>query len=250
MGRRKGNFLPFERAREIVRDMKFRSTKDFIEWKKTSNWKNIPRVPDRVYADKWQGWNDFLGTNNIFGGAQLKKYFRPYWEALAWAQRYAADNDINSAREWWIAHDRGEVPEDIPKFPEKIYGDWDGWDTWLGKSLRAKLIAEKNDSVELIALCYTTWQPRNIIIVVHAKGGWSELKEHVEVKDQRLVPFKMYIVNGSEEKKKFLQIVEMFASKERSGGGEYLIHNMSSLLFELDMEFDIFKPRVVTHNQQ
>ena len=59
----KGNFLPFEEAREFIHEKGFETKEQFQAWSKTDRPHNIPSSPATVYKNKgWISWPDFLGT--------------------------------------------------------------------------------------------------------------------------------------------------------------------------------------------
>jgi len=48
--------------------------------------------------------------------------YRTYAESRKWARK----SGIKSCSDWRAAYDRGEIPKDIPKYPEKVYGSKKG----------------------------------------------------------------------------------------------------------------------------
>ena len=44
--------------------------------------------------------------------------YRTYAESQKWARK----SGITNQADWRAAYDRGEIPKDIPKYPEKVYG--------------------------------------------------------------------------------------------------------------------------------
>jgi len=68
-------FLTYEDAKIIVKGLKLKSisewNKKYYELIKLQNIK-IPRNPNRFYKDGWEGWGEWLGTNNLPGG--VRKY--------------------------------------------------------------------------------------------------------------------------------------------------------------------------------
>ena len=60
-------FLTFEEARELIRSMKIRSYRHWIEIRKSNDFpKNIPSNPYMLYKDKgWTSWGDFLGNHAV-----------------------------------------------------------------------------------------------------------------------------------------------------------------------------------------
>ena len=62
-------FLPFEKAREYVRENMI--GRNWWEWSRTQRPSNIPARPDVIYKDQgWKSWKDWFGKS--------KKNFLPY----------------------------------------------------------------------------------------------------------------------------------------------------------------------------
>ena len=66
------SWRPFEEAREFVHALKLTGQKSEGGWRDYCSGKikglpkrpdDIPYNPDRIYADKWKGYSDWLGTN-------------------------------------------------------------------------------------------------------------------------------------------------------------------------------------------
>lgn len=58
-------FLPFEEARKIARNLNLKSVKDWKEYCKNKP-DNIPHAPNNTYKDKgWIGWYDWLNTEYL-----------------------------------------------------------------------------------------------------------------------------------------------------------------------------------------
>lgn len=58
------NFKDYKEARNFVRNLKFKSDREWINYRKTDKKpNNIPFHPDRVYKNNgWKNWGDWLGT--------------------------------------------------------------------------------------------------------------------------------------------------------------------------------------------
>lgn len=118
----------FEAARSFVRTLGLKTNPEWVNY--CTNGKkptDIPRTPDRVYADHWHSWGDWLGTEKPSNEA---KNFRPFIEARAYvrAQKFQNGND-------WREHIRNNnKPHDIPSDPSKVYLDngWISWPDWFG----------------------------------------------------------------------------------------------------------------------
>ena len=121
-------YRSFETARFFVRTLNLRNYPEWVNYCKSGNKPvDIPRTPDRVYADQWHSWGDWLGTEKPSHEA---KNFRPFAEARAYvrAQKFRNGND-------WRKYIRnGNKPHDIPSDPSKIYHGkgWISWPDWFG----------------------------------------------------------------------------------------------------------------------
>jgi len=57
-----GTFLPFEEAREVVREVELKSVKQWEEWSRERRPPNIPSNPHSTYKGKgWVSYPDWLG---------------------------------------------------------------------------------------------------------------------------------------------------------------------------------------------
>lgn len=120
------NYLPFEEARKLVRDLKLTNQQDWIDYCK-SDLKDIriPQDPRNVYRTEWNGFGDWLGTGRI---ANQKKVFLAYEDAKCLLR----DCGVQSRKEYiQLRKDR----KDLPSNPDKVYHDsgWTGWADFLGK---------------------------------------------------------------------------------------------------------------------
>ena len=108
----------FEEAKVYVQNLKFESySKD---WKKfcDSGLKpdDIPVTPDRIYKNKgWVSWGDFLGTGRV---ADQLKEFVSFEECKIFVQKLG----LKSHKEWVEYCNSGNKPDNIPTYPQKVYG--------------------------------------------------------------------------------------------------------------------------------
>lgn len=234
-------FPPFQTARQAALELHLSSRSAYIEWHKKNNPKYLPRYPNRVYKE-FASWNDWLGTQNVFAPNQAK-VFRPFWEAVKWAQKCAADNDLDTMQSW-IDYTRKEgvvIPDDIPMRPDTSYKEFtgNGWTTWLGKDIRGRLKAAKQNT-HIFAIC-SYWSlnvPRNYYAFVHAPTGVAEMRQKIDhVKD--LVVYRAYYW----EPELADQVNELFKRFARDeGDGKMFVPQLDSLLFELDMILEWWRP--------
>ena len=113
-GPHKRNWRPFEEAREYVRSLGFKSTKEYRAWSTSGDRPyDIPSNPNITYKDQgWSGWPDFCGKRN----------WRPFEEA----REYVRSLGFKSIKEYQDWSTSGDRPSDIPGNPYRIYKD-QGW---------------------------------------------------------------------------------------------------------------------------
>ena len=76
-------FRPFYVARLFTRDLKLKNQKEWqTYWKSGQKPEDIPYNPNKIYKEEFQGFGDWLGTENV---ANQKKEFRPLPKALKFA---------------------------------------------------------------------------------------------------------------------------------------------------------------------
>lgn len=114
-------FLPFQQARLFVRRLGLKNSTQWIEWKQHgSRPAFIPSSPDKTYKEQgWEGWQDWMGTG-----------FLPFTKARTYMRKL----HLKSSEEYSIWLRRGERPENIPYYPQKIYKHtgWVDMRDWLG----------------------------------------------------------------------------------------------------------------------
>ena len=183
----------------------------------------IPRNPDRVYKD-WVTWADFLDTDNEFC-AYEKGVWRKYFDAM----RYVHSRKLENKPAYKEAVLGSDWPKDIPKSPQTIYAEWDSWSTWLGITLRSRMNV-MTEVKQCMAICTIGSMSANVVRVLIARGGIDDLRTQLEDAGNLKV-YKMYGWS-SDDGDVLSTLMARFASDQ--GGGEYIVHNMPSLLFELD----------------
>jgi hypothetical protein len=189
-----------------------------------------------VYSE-WDGWPAFLKTGNVFAADADKseQHYMMYWEAVRWTQKYCAEHDITTGQGWKQAYaqDRESIrdnviPDTIPKHPENYYKDqWTGWPAWLGKHIREKLMAHKQQ-ISLLCLATTTWQPPNVISVVMAKDGEGQLLEVLQ--NRSLTPARVFKFEDAVQGR-IRDILQECGKLQASGS--WIIHNVNYLISEI-----------------
>lgn len=115
--------LSFEKAREYVRSLKFKSRTEYVNWCKSENRpNNIPSQPEKSYKE-FIDTSDWLGTNIV---ANQNRKFLPFIEA----HKIVLSLNLKNQREWnkWSKTKR---PNNIPSSPKR-YNEFKGWEHWLG----------------------------------------------------------------------------------------------------------------------
>lgn len=235
------HFAPWSTARQAALELNLSSRSAYIKWHKANQPKYLPRYPNRVYKE-FTSWNDWLGTQNVFNYNKAK-ILRPFWEAVKWAQKVAADNDIDTMQGWLDYIKINPPPNDIPMRPDTAYEEFvgNGWNTWLGKDIRGRLKAAKVNT-HIFAICsfWTLSVPRNIYAFVHAPLGVAEMRLKIEgVKD--LVVYGAWYWE-SEIGDQLDKLFKQYARDE--GDGKMFVPDMHSLIFELDLLLERYRAGV------
>jgi len=123
----KKEYRSFEEAREFVRSLNLKVTKEWVEYKKSGKKPDdIPATTNEVYKG-WKGWGDFLGTGSIH---HKDRTYRSFEEAREFAQSL----NLKGTKEWVEYKKSGNKPDDIPATPSHVYKDkgWKGMGDFLG----------------------------------------------------------------------------------------------------------------------
>jgi len=119
----------FEEAREFVHGLGLRSEKEWRAWRKTEQRPNdIPTNPEKVYANEWRGWGDWLGTGSPT--ARRGVDWRPFEEA----REFVRGLGLEGQKGWleWLRSNK--LPPGIPSNPYTVYNkEWRGWGDWTGR---------------------------------------------------------------------------------------------------------------------
>jgi superfamily II DNA/RNA helicase len=130
------NYRSYEEAKKYAQSLKLKSMSKWYEYTKSKNFlKDIPTAPYYTYNKQFEGWGKFLGTGNV---ATNKRFFRSYKEV----KKYAQSLKINS-KEQWLKHIKLKNFQDIPKYPNDFYKQFEGWHVFLGKKFMTLNEAKK-----------------------------------------------------------------------------------------------------------
>ncbi len=190
--------IPFEEAREFIQSQCIGSRKQYTDWHKANKPKKIPRYPNRAYENDWDGWNDFLGTDNKFDNT--KKTYRPLAEALNWVHKLGLKTEV----EWleYVRSDENTIPENIPTRPDIVYGDWLSWMHWLGNKPRQKVEAQQQverDSSVFYCIQESEYAGESTVFTFGIeRGGVSAMKENWELSHKNFRVIRMFQYDANE----------------------------------------------------
>lgn len=226
-------YISYSALQHCVQDFGIKNKWQYTNWIKKEKPLSIPKYPWRVYPE-WTTWGDLLGTESIFipfmkWKEMQKKTWKTYWEAARWVQK----QNYKTAQEFYDAHKRGEIPDDIPRAPTQVYGKkyqntWLGWKAFLGKNIQKKVEVMQNIQ-KLFAISGVPGYPNNYFRIIIASEGRDHLIEQLNTTAFRVYEYE----EGSQSK--LGTIVNAVASSQ--GGGLFLCNNMNNLFFELDSQF-------------
>jgi len=194
-------------------------------------------MPQRVYKE-WTTWGEFLGTTNVFQKYEKGSY-RPYWEAVRWAQKLCKEQGLTRSIDWLHYYDANEsgIPKDIPKNAHYHYKeDWKGWGTWLGTTVADKLESAKKE-LAVFALTTQSFTSANVIRVVVANSGMAELAEIV--REDQLGLVKAY--EFEREQAETLQSIMQACGKQQPDG-TFIVSDMHGMMFEFNQLLVEAKP--------
>lgn len=232
---KQSKYPPYEQAKAMALDLQLNSRSAYQKWHRETQCEYLPRFPERVYVKAWESWNAWLGTANVWRGDANQAPIRNLWDAVKWAQEFAAGHDINTMREWLNFFDekKQELPADIPLRPDTRYVEWDtvGWPTWLGTTVRGRIESSKH-STALLAICShaTLNLPGNYYAIIQAEHGEAELRAILDANPQ-LKTLRMYKMLA-EDKEAVFGVVNAFGRQEDNN---WYIPRLNDFVFELDM---------------
>ena len=200
LGNEKLQYLSFEEARDYVRSLNLKSTKD---WKKYYEIgmkpENIPFCPQSVYKNEgWKSWADFLGIRNV---SSKNREFLSFEEA----REYVIPLGLKNHKEWREWSKSGMRPSNIPGNPRKMYKDkgWKNLGDFLGYKQFLSFEEARKFSQSLNFKNRGEWQewikngnkPENIPANPHhtyKNEGWVSMGDFLGtgyVKNKEFLPF-------------------------------------------------------------
>lgn len=227
-------FRPFGEAREFIRSLNLKSSD---EWHPYCTGKipgkpqlpfDIPSTPERckAYAEKWAGWADWLGYEDV----------RAPWRSFEQAREFARALKIPGQQHWkaYCAGKRPELPvkpDDIPAAPWKAYdgAGWISWGDWLGHGMVGTTVrnylpyAEARDVVRALqlpsraawnALSVANQQPERVPRspdTTYARKGWINWSDWlgVEVREIKRKRTQIRTFRGFESARAFVHALQL-----------------------------------------
>lgn len=130
-----GTYYTYQECKEAVKKYNFTSKDNFIKRIKDIIKEDIriPYSPSTIYKKKWEGWIEFLDTDNQIEQITDLASFHV-------ARDYARSLNLKLQRQWyeikWI-----DLPNGMTKRPDKLYRDkgWIDWFDFLGIETKSKM---------------------------------------------------------------------------------------------------------------
>lgn len=239
--KRHTKFVSFKHAKQFVQAAGIQSRRLFWEWMDNEGIAYIPRQPHHTYKKEWVSWNDFLGTNNTWeANGYTPGNYRPYWDAVRWSQANANKNSLDTMKKWLAWYGDNEVPDNIPKRPDAYYDEWAGWGTWLGTTIKGKIMTEKT-AHGILALVIQKGHQKNVITMRLEKGGADALEDAWKASKeigQEFQVVKMFEYDPDH----YMQlkgVYEMCSTPFEGSEQVRLVQNVNTFLWEVENIFDV-----------
>jgi hypothetical protein len=121
-------FLDYETAKRKLKKFKFNSQNEFRRAAFDDKIPNgVPKAPHVVYGKKFKGYDDFL--SNPY--AKRIKY-----RSYQLTKKFAQSLNLKQASEWKKLVIDKKLPIDIPRAPQRVYKEFEGWGIFLGSGNR------------------------------------------------------------------------------------------------------------------
>ena len=122
-------FLSYFEAKKVISKFKIKSETEWRAFIKTDKFPdNIPKAPGAFYkkSNDWEGWGDFLDTNNFYSYDKSENAFKKSRE-FVWTL------GISNKKEWFLYCKSGKKPSHIPADPKKVYKKFFlSYEDWFG----------------------------------------------------------------------------------------------------------------------
>jgi hypothetical protein len=221
--------MPYEEARAIVRAEVLKSSVEYRKWWLDNRPSRIPKNPNRAYHAVWQGWGDYLGTNNPFPCVRRK--FRPYAEARAWAHTLGLTNKAQ-----WFDYIRAgkPVPADVPRRPDIYYQktkEWLTWKSYLGYKV-ADRVAVISETDHIIYIVQYQELPTNVYTI----GITNEGKSGIITRSQEL-GFRIIAGYYHDKQSDWMSKISKYIRPYHVGNTNFICNNIAEVLSELSLHY-------------
>jgi hypothetical protein len=130
-----GTYYSYSECKEVIKKYNFTSKDNFLKGIKDiiKDDMRIPYSPSTIYKKEWEGWIEFLDTNNDI--EQIENLV-----SFEYARDYARNLNLKMQKQWnsikFI-----DLPSGMTKKPEKLYRDkgWVDWYDFLGIDSKSKM---------------------------------------------------------------------------------------------------------------
>ena len=117
-------YKKFDLARKYVHKLKLKSKNEWLSFKNKKEFpKFLPKAPEQYYKE-WVSYPDWLGSGFI-------KYEDRKYRSFEDALKYIRSLNLKSAKDWRKIK-KDQLPDDIPRSPEKVYPEWISIGHWIG----------------------------------------------------------------------------------------------------------------------
>jgi len=232
-------WVDYNYAQYKVQQLGIKSARQYKRWAREYNPGGFPVRPEKIYAEYWVDWNEFLNGNNMFSAdypmAVREKDLMPYWDAVSYVHPYRFVN----ADEYREAFDKGKFPKGIPRQPHLRYNTFyhhGGWKAWLGKDAAVRLEAEQTvDPVMVIYESPQHNQPNILSVMIHKKGNHA-LLDMIQKSGLRVVRLYHWYPDFADE---IFRILDFYGN--RWDDTTWTFPNVNEVLFELSSVLEIYK---------
>jgi hypothetical protein len=229
--KRSDKWMTFEEAKEFIQSQGVQSRQQYIDWWDDNKPKSLSKYPQRVYTDEWEGWNDFLGTNNEFN--KTRRSWRSFEEAVIWVHKQGIQGGKPGWLQW-VKDNPDSLPEDIPKRPDITYKkDWLSWKHWLGDSVTERVEAQQ--TARSAAVYYIIREKdyahvNNVYSFGIEPGGVAALKDRWKLEQFQVVKLFQFDTQRAPEVEK---IVTSLSTPYFGDGSVRAVPNIYDLCWEL-----------------
>jgi superfamily II DNA or RNA helicase len=211
-------WLPFEEARRIIRDLGLKNVNEWYEYSRSENLDNrIPRAPKVAYRnDGWKSMGDWLGTDRI--ADQYREYL-----SFEEARKFMTANGIKNYDQWIEFRNKNNI-QNIPFKLERTYSkEWKGTKHFFSTEIptyeQAKETIKKyslKSSRDYAAFIKNNRNSLNLPLVPHRvykNSGWKDWQDFLGYEqEKRGVTKKIY--SSYSEAKKLIQDLGIQTSSE------------------------------------